>query len=437
MPHFEAGRAMYELASELFPINRSLTGPGVVKTLAILQREIPELQIHAVESGTHCFDWTVPLEWHAREAYILDPDGNKILDFKENNLHLLGFSHAVDVELPLEELKQHLYSLEKQPDAIPYLTSYYKEAWGFCLSHNQLTSLRPGNYRAVIDATKKAGVMNYGEFILPGKTNREILLSCNICHPSLANNELSGPCLLTRLAQTLSAEQNRKYTYRFVFVPETIGAIAFLHRNLAHLKQHVDAGYVVTCVGDNGDYSYIPSRKENTLADRTLTHVLKHMAPDFKRYRYLDRGSDERQYCSPGVDLPIAVFTRSKFGTYPEYHTSLDNLSFISAEGFAGSFEVLLNCIRCLECNETLIAAQPCEPMYGKRGLYPAIGASNTKTFETIRRMVNAAAYCDGTLDILGVAEEIDAFLLDFSDIVQSLKRSDILHPIQKNKDNS
>lgn len=412
------GDYMYELARELWPINRSITGPGLRETLAILAREMQGLGVRAVSSGSQAFDWRVPDEWSVREAWIEDAGGRRIVDFADNNLHVLGYSTAVDAEFPLEELDAHLYSLPDKPDAIPYVTSYYQPRWGFCLSHRLRESMQPGNYRVRIDADHYPGVLNYGELLLPGKHTDEVLLSTYICHPSMANNELSGPVVATALVNWLGGLENRHYSYRFVFVPETIGSITFISRNLAALKKNVVAGFNITCVGDEGGYSYLPSRHGDTLADRALRYVLSRRAPDYRRYNYLDRGSDERQYCSPGVDLPVATFCRSKFGEYAEYHTSLDDLSLISAKALQQSFELMCDVFRCLETSPRASALVNCEPRLGPRGLYPTLGRPGTPAKLLAKRRMNVLAYADGR-SLVEIAEATAIGLEEVTEIIE------------------
>ncbi len=399
------GEQMHDWAYDLFPICRSLTGDGVRLTLTYIKNLLPDLKILSVPSGTQAFDWKVPNEWTIRDAYVLDESGARIIDFKVHNLHVVGYSEPVDQWLDLEELNKHLYSLPEQPDAIPYVTSYYASRWGFCLTDRQREQLKPGLYRAVIDSDLKAGELNYAELILPGQTNDEVMLSTYICHPSMANNEISGPCVTLALALWLKSITNRHYTYRIVFIPETIGSIVYISRNIEHLKSRVKAGFNITCVGDDRCYSYLPSRKGDTLSDRVALHVLKYIDPEFKRYGWLDRGSDERQYCSPGVDLPIATIMRSKYGEYPEYHTSLDNLDFVTVSGLSGGFNALKQAILLLENNLQLNATVLCEPQLGKRGLYPTISTKNSG--ELVRAMMNLISYCDGR-SLLDIAEIID-----------------------------
>lgn len=321
------------------------------------------------------------------------------------SLHVVGYSEPVDVTLSLDELQQHLHSLEEQPDAIPYVTSYYRRTWGFCLSHNERMALRPGNYRVVTDSTLAPGFMTYGDVVIPGRSEKTVLLTSYVCHPSMANNELSGPVLLAALARLLRSRENR-LTYRLILVPETIGTIYYLSRHLEELKRTVIAGFVLSCVGDDRDYSYLPSRRGNTLADRVLRHVLDAYHPGYSRYTFLDRASDERQYNSPGVDLPVIPFARSLYRRYPEYHTSLDDLSVISPEGLQHSFETMLRCIDIMEGNQTYKCNCLCEPQLGKRGLYPTTSVKNGYG-DAVRITIDSLAYCDGQTDVLGIAEAI------------------------------
>lgn len=413
-----SGESMYELAKELFPINRSLTGPGVRETLKIIQRELPGLKTHEVPTGTKVFDWDVPQEWSVKDAYVVSPDGEKIIDFQKNNLHLLGYSTPVQKELSLEELQKYLYSLPKQPDAVPYVTSYYEARWGFCLTHHQRQELKEGLYRVFIDSELKKGSLTYGEVLFPGETQEEIFLSTYVCHPSMANNEVSGPVLATALGRWLGCLKKRRYTYRMVFIPETIGSITYLSRNLKAMKERTIAGFNLTCVGDNRTYSYLPSRQGGTLADRVLLHVLKHHAPEFKQYSYLDRGGDERQYCAPGIDLPLAVFCRTKFRDYPEYHTSLDNMDVISPSGLAGSFAVMTKVLRTLEINKKVHATVLGEPQMCKRDLYPAI--SIKENYDAVERQMNLLGYADGS-PLLEIAEKIGAPAWELGDTVEKL----------------
>lgn len=416
------GDRAYALVRELYPICRSLTGPGVRQTLRILQRELPELTLHEVPSGTQCFDWTVPLEWSIREAYIATEDGRRIVDFANHNLHVVGYSTPVDAVMSLEELEPHLHSLPELPDAIPYATSYYKERWGFCLTHRQLQSLAPGRYKVKIDSTLAPGSLTYGELLMPGERPEEIFLSTYVCHPSMANNELSGPAVTTGIAQWLKTLPERRFSYRIVFIPETIGSLVYLSRNLADMKQRIVAGFNVTCVGDERAYSYLPSRDGDSLADRAALHALSHQAGDggFVRYSFLDRGSDERQYCSPGVDLPVASIMRSKYGVYPEYHTSLDDLGLISPAGLGGAIAAIAKAILTVELNGRYRATVLGEPQLGRRGLYPSLGAARDG-HRVARRLVDVFAYCDGKRDLLAIAELLGVPLWELAGLARQL----------------
>lgn len=419
------GQNMYGWAKDLFPICRSITGPGVRETLNYIKNLIPDLTIHEVPSGTQAFDWTVPDEWTIRDGYIADESGQRIIDFQKNNLHVIGYSKPVDRWLELEELDKHLYSVPEQPLAIPYVTSYYKSRWGFCISHNQRQNLKSGRYHVKIDSDLKPGMLNYAELLLPGETTDEVLLSTYVCHPSMGNNEISGICVTTAISEWLSKMPNRRYTYRILFLPETIGSIVYLSKHASIMKEKTIAGFVVTCVGDNKTYSFLPSRFGHTLADQVARHVLKHKIKKYERYSFLDRGSDERQYCCPLINLPVVSVMRSKYGTYPEYHTSLDDLSFISPEGMGGSLKVLKYCINFLESNYYYRKTIPCEPQLGERGLYPNLSTKNSH--EKVAVMMNLIAYCDGTSSLLEIADIINAPLDELIPIVKRLVEEKIL----------
>jgi aminopeptidase-like protein len=421
------GEEIYRWAADLFPICRSITGDGVRQTLAYLKDIVPELTVHEVPTGTQAFDWIVPNEWNIRDAYILDEAGNKVVNFKKNNLHVVSYSTPVDEELSLDELQAHLHSIPERPDAIPYVTSYYDERWGFCLADNIRKSLKPGTYRAVIDSTLAPGSLTYGEIVLPGREDNEVLLSTYTCHPSLANNEISGPVVTTALARWLSELPDRRHTYRIVFGPETIGAIVYISRNLDHLKKHVITAFNVSCVGDDRAYSFLESRTGDTLADRTARHVLGHLAPDFVRYSFLDRASNERQYCAPGVDIPMVSVMRTRYGDYPEYHTSDDDLGVISPEGLGGSFNLLKHCLLCLERNETLRPTVLCEPQLGKRGLISNLGYGTKKMDARRRYFSHLLGYCNGEIDFLEVADILGEPMWNLVDAADILKREKLL----------
>ena len=412
------GSEMYQVCTELFPICRSITGNGVRKTLDIIKQHLPNLQIHEVRSGTKCFDWTVPKEWNISDAYIETLDGKKILDFKKNNLHVISYSTPVDEIIGLNKLKKHLYTLENNPEAIPYVTSYYEEKWGFCLSQHTLESMKDEEYRVRIDSTLIDGYLTYAELIIPGKSKKEIFLSTYMCHPSLANNELSGPVLATFLAKYIQ-KMDRTFTYRIIFVPETIGAIVYLSKHLEYLKEHVYSGFQLTCVGDNRTYSYLPTIKGNTITDKVIKHVLKHKTDSHQVYLFSDRGSDERQYCSPGVNLPVASLMRSKYGEYPEYHTSLDSLEVISAEGLQGAFDAHVECFYLLEQNARYKATCIGEPQLGKRGLRSNTGGGLlTKYFRVVSDIL---AYADGEMDLIDMGEMLNLYARDLIPTIDTL----------------
>lgn len=426
--NIDCGTYLLRLAKRIFPICRSLTGNGTRETLRILSDEMGGLRLREVPSGKEVFDWKIPREWNIRDAYLLDPEGKKIIDFHTNNLHVVGYSVPVDRELELNELQKHLHSLPNQPSAIPYITSYYEERWGFCLTDAQRLSLKPGRYRAVIDSSLTDGNLTYADALIPGETDREIFLSSYVCHPSMANNELSGPVILTAIARWLKTLPRRKYTYRLALVPETIGAITYLHENLDHLKAKVDAGLVLTCIGDDRNYSFLPSRKGNTLADRAARHVLAHTDPAYRSYSYFQRGSDERQYCSPGVDLPMASIMRTKYGEYPEYHTSLDDFSVVTARGLEGGFRAVTRFIECLEMNETYRVTVLCEPQLGRRGLYPTMSTKDSQS--QVEDVLNLVGHCDGTEDVLSLAEHMKRPLWKLRPLIDSLVQKDLLRRV-------
>jgi aminopeptidase-like protein len=430
----DIGHDMHDLARKLFPICRSITGNGVRETLQILRNLVPKMTIHEVPTGTKAFDWTVPPEWNIKNAYLLAPDGKTVVDFKHNNLHVVGYSEPINTEISLADLQEHLYSLPEQPDAIPYVTSYYERRWGFCLSHRVRETLEDGTYLAVIDSTLGPGSLTYGELKIPGDTEKEVFISSYVCHPSMANNELSGPIVATYLAKWVTKLPKRRLSYRFVWIPETIGSIVYLSRHLAHLQEHVVAGFNVTCVGDercyaNRCFSYLPSQYGDTWSDKVALHVLKHLVPSFKRYTFLDRGSDERQYCAPGIDLPIASIMRSKYGTYPEYHTSLDDLTFITPTGLAGSLAVLQRCLEVLELDCTYQAKVLCEPQMSKRGLYSSLGRIGVS--EAVQTRMDILAYCDGWHSVLDIAEILNRPAWDLAPYFRELVAHDLIGVVQ------
>ena len=398
---------MFRFAEKLWPINRSLTGAGNRQTLKIIKEKIPRLKILELKTGSAVYDWKIPKEWKITEAFILCPDGKKICDFKKNNLHLLGYSCPVNRTIDFKNLKKHLHFSKKQPNAIPYVTSYYKKDWGFCIKYNDFKKLKKGPYKILIKSELFNGSMSYGELIIKGKSKKEILLTTYICHPSMANNEISGITVLTHLSRWLQTKKNF-YTYRIIFIPETIGSIAYISRNYKILKKNVVAGYVITCIGDNRAYSFLPSRMGNTLSDKVAMRILKWTDRNYKLYKWQDRGSDERQFCSPGVDLPIASIMRSKHGEYPEYHTSLDKLgTVVTSKGLSGGLELLKNITSAIEKNFNIKSNFKCEPNLGKRNLYPTISRKDNYNHD-VTKLSEILTWSDGNHSLLDIADKLN-----------------------------
>ena len=392
-------------ADRLFPICRSLTGDGVRQTLSYFEDYHPEFERLKFESGSQVFDWQIPHEWNIKDAYIEHIDSKqRFALFTENNLHVVGYSEAVDKIISLDDLLPHIYSDPNMPDAIPYVTSYYKSDWGFCLSHNQKESLPFGQYRAFIDSSLAPGSLELSHAIFTGQRANEIFFSSYICHPSMANNELSGPIVLAGLMDYLKKTYpNPKNTYRFVLLPETIGSIAYLSRFGDYMQNHTLAGFNLSCVGDNRAFSIVHSPFANTLADKALNSVLS-SCENVHHYSFLDRGSDERQYCAPPFRLPLCTFCRSKFGTYPEYHTSYDDLSVISEAGLQGSLSILAHIVDAFELGLKPLAKVCCEPQLGKRGLYSLLSKKGSSSTES-RHLLNILTYADGEMSVFDIAE--------------------------------
>lgn len=416
------GREIYNLADKIFPICRSITGEGVRETLSILSEYIGqdgiEMNIQEVPSGTKVFDWTVPKEWVIRSAYIEDKKGKKIIDMKDNNLHVMGYSVPVDKWVTLDELKECVYTQSNQPGVIPYVTSYYKERYGFCMSEEQLGALEDEEYHIHIDSELFDGSLTYAEVIIPGETKEELLLTSYICHPSMANNECSGPVVLAALMRYINSMESRRYTYRFVLNPETIGSITYLSRNFEHLKENLVAGIVLSCVGDDRDYSIVSSRYGDTIADKSLCSILQ-TKKKYSEYSFLKRGSDERQYNAPGIELPVVGFCRSKYGAYPEYHTSADNMDLISPSGLQGAYETMVQWINCMEYNQKYKVQVLGEPQLGKRGLYPTI--SKKGSYDEVKAMVDFIAYADGKNDLFDISRIIGVKPFDLIPIIKKL----------------
>lgn len=427
MANEELGRTLYATAETLYPLFRSITGEGVRETLRRLQSIAP-IDIKEVPSGAQVLDWTVPKEWNVTEAYIAGPDGRRVADIASHTLHLLHYSTPVRTRLPLAELKSKIFTLPDQPDLIPYRTSYYAERWGFCMSHNAVEALPEGEYEVVIDATLSEGSLTYGECVIPGATQDEILLSAHICHPSLANDNCSGLAVLAHLAAALSARDLR-HTVRCLFAPGTIGAITWLGQNEADAGR-IKHGLVISGVGDAGGPTYKRSRRGDAPIDRAMTHVLEHAAPQARILDFSPYGYDERQYNSPGFALDVGLFQRSEFGTFPEYHTSADNLDFIEPEYLAASFEMILAAIDVLERDRTLVNLQPKgEPQLGRRGLYAAIGGDKDAYAKNMA-MLWTLNLCDGAHSLLDIARRSALPFSAIADIAETLESKDLLREV-------
>jgi len=419
------GEEIFTLAADIYPICRSITGNGVRATLCELSRHIG-IEVHEVPTGTRVFDWTVPREWNVRDAYIKDGSCHKIVDFANSNLHVMSYSVPVRVRMSLGELKKHLHSLPQQPDLIPYRTSYYAESWGFCIPHRQLESLRDDTYEVVIDSTLEDGSLTYGEHLHRGESADEVLFSAHICHPSLANDNCSGLALLTHLAKRLSDTRTR-YSYRFLFAPGSIGALTWLARNedkVARIKH----GLVLSCVGDGGGPTYKRSRRGNAEIDRAMAHVLRHSGHEATILDFSPYGYDERQYCSPGFDLSVGLFQRSRFGAFPEYHTSADNLDLIAPTHLASSYRMIARLIAVLEGNLTFRNTSPKgEPQLGRRGLYGPIGGDKDSAASSMA-MLWVLNLSDGRHTLLDVAERADLPFTAVRDAAAVLLQHDLLH---------
>jgi aminopeptidase-like protein len=398
----DTGKRLWDLIAELFPLHRCITGAGVRQTLARIGEDIP-LEVHEVPSGTRVFDWTVPDEWTLREAWIADARGRRVVDVSRSNLHIVQYSRPVRARLPLAALRPHLFSLPDQPDLVPYRTSYYTPSWGFCLAHRELEALEEGEYEVCVDATLAPGSLTYGECFLPGDTDDEVLLSAHVCHPSLANDNLSGVAVATALAQELAARPSRRYGYRFVYAPGTIGAITWLARNETRVDR-IRHGLVLTGLADPGGLSYKKSRRGSAEIDRIAAHVLGHSGAPHAIREFVPYGYDERQYCSPGFDLPVGCLMRTPHWSYPEYHTSGDNLQFVRPERLAESLRAALAIVDALEANRIVVSLNPkCEPQLGRRGLYTSLGGLDRREAEmAVLWTLNLA---DGAHTALDIAE--------------------------------
>ncbi len=419
----QVGAEMLDLIRELYPICRSITGNGVRRTLQILQRQVP-LTVHEVASGTQVFDWTVPKEWNIKGAFIKNPRGEKVLDFAESTLHVVNYSVPFHGKLPLEELKKHIFTLPDRPGWIPYRTSYYRESWGFCMAHERLLQLTEGDYEVCIDASLENGRLSYGECYLPGQTPDEVLISCHICHPSLCNDNLSGIALMVALAKHLQA-RSRRYSYRLLFIPGTIGSITWLALN-EHRLSAVKHGFVIAGVGDRGAFTYKKSRRGDAEIDQIFACVLRKNR-DSRISEFSPYGYDERQFCSPGFNLPIGCVMRTPHGQYPEYHTSADNLDFISSESLTDSLTKCILALRILEANKTYINQNPKgEPQLGRRGLYREAGGQAKAPPDTMT-LLWVLNLCDGDHCLLDIAVRSGCDFDAVEDAINLLKEHGLL----------
>ena len=427
----DVGAELHQFARELFPICRSITGNGIRQTLGMIGKRIP-LEISEVPTGTPVFDWAVPKEWNIRDAYIQGPDKKRVVDFQKSNLHVLNYSVPVHTKMPLHELKPHLFTIPQHPDWIPYRTSYYKEDWGFCLTHNQMLALKDQEYEICIDSSLESGSLTYGECYIPGRSSDEVLVSCHACHPSLANDNLSGLAVATFLARLLSGRELR-HSYRFLFIPGTIGAITWLSRN-RETAGRIRHGLVLTSIGDRGPFHYKKSRQDNAEVDRAAAHVLKHAAPAATILPFSPYGYDERQYCSPGFNLPVGCLMRSVWGTFPEYHTSADNLDFLSAESLAESLQVCASIFELLENNRSYQNLSPfCEPQLGRRGLYHSTGGTSPEAEINARLWVLNMS--DGQHSLLDIAERSGLPFAILNEAAGLLSRNGLLAPADSPQD--
>jgi aminopeptidase-like protein len=426
------GDEMYSLIEELYPICRSITGNGVRETLDRLKRVVP-IEIHEVSSGSKVFDWTVPLEWNIRDAYVKNSQGERVIDFRKSNLHVLNYSVPVREKMRLDELKPHLFTMPDRPDWIPYRTSYYKKNWGFCLSHNALLGLADGEYEVCIDSSLESGNLTYGEFFIPGETTDQILVSTHICHPSLANDNLSGIAIASHLAAHLAKTSN-KYSYRFVFAPGTIGAITWLSKNESAAKR-IKHGLVLAGLGDSGPLSYKRSRRGDSEIDRVAAHVLRLLGEKVQILEFSPYGYDERQYCSPGFNLAVGRLSRTPHGTFPEYHTSADNLGFVSSQALGESFSTCLSIFSILERDATFLNTNPkCEPQLGERGLYRMMGGTSGDNTSEMA-MLWTLNLSDGTYSLLDIAERAQLKFDAIYNAAVALQQSGLLKPVTSESD--
>ena len=437
---------LIKLGKKLWPLNRSLTGRDNKKTLLILKKEIPSLKIKYFKSGKKIFDWKIPSEWNVKDAYVLDKNNRKIISFKKNNLHLVSYSQRINTSLKRDKFLNKTFSIKNLKNAIPYVTSYYKKNWGFCLTYNQKKEILKNytdkdKFKIIIDSNfKKKGLMHYGEIYIPGKSKEEILITTYICHPSMANNELSGPLVTLAIAKHFEEKKNLK-SIRILFIPETIGAIAYIHKNYDKLKKYVIGGYVVTCIGDDNNYSFLKTKYGNTISDKAAVMAFNKYKIKYKKYSFLKRGSDERQFNSPHVDLNLASIMRSKYGEYKEYHTSLDNFDLVTSKGLKGGFLVLkqaISYLQKLKKNKSKknfnkkypIAKQICEPHLSKRKLtYDISNLSNLRQNNNLRgSILNFLQYSDGTNDLKSISNYIKFSLQKTKSIYKICKKQNLVY---------
>ena len=430
----DSGETLCDFVEELYPLCRSITGEGVRETLRLIQKRIP-LDIHEAASGTQVFDWTVPLEWNIRDAYVKNRRGERVIDFKASNLHVVNYSQPIRKLMKLEELKPHLHTLHEHPDWIPYRTSYYKDNWGFCLSQKQLSQMADEEYEVCIDSSLTQGALTYGECYLPGASTDEVLISCHVCHPSLCNDNLSGIAVATFLALNL-AGQDRRYSYRLLFIPGTIGSITWLatHEEVIPRIKH---GFVLTGVGDAGPFTYKRSRRGDTEIDHAMAQVLKQAGEPYKLIDFSPYGYDERQYCSPGFNLPVGCLMRTPHGEYPEYHTSADSLDFIKPQSLGGSLRHCLAVINVLEQNHRYMNQNPkCEPQLGKRGLYRAVAGHQAKQSRELV-LLWVLNLSDGKHSLLDIAERADVPFAEVHSAATALVECGLLAKWEETVDHS
>ena len=422
----EEGREAYAAIEALYPICRSITGDGVRQSLHLLQATIP-LVLHEVPSGTEVFDWTVPKEWNIRDAYVKNATGQRVVDFQRCNLHVLNYSIPIRRKMTFAELRPHLFTLPEMPDWIPYRTSYYRETWGFCLSHRQLERMEDGEYEVCIDATLEPGYLTYGEYRIQGATDDEVLISCHSCHPSLCNDNLSGMAIAARLASLLE-KVSLRYSYRFLWIPGTIGSITWLARNETILPR-IKNGLVLSCVGDAGPFTYKRSRRGEAEVDRAVEHVLRQSGHDFQLLDFIPYGYDERQYCSPGINLPVGCFMRTPNGRYPQYHTSADDLTLVTPSSLGESLQQLLRVIQVFEENQRYLNLSPkCEPQLGRRGLYRQMGGIKDAAAREMA-ILWVLNFSDGRHDLLDIAVRAGVAFTQINSAADELRKTGLLAP--------